>query len=58
MSEHITATPVPWHADPPYAGTHRDNTDGAMTRNYRRASHALAYNVGGHVARHVVGYVR
>ena len=58
MTEHITATPVPWHAEPPHEAKHRDTTDGALTRNFRRVSHVLAYNVGGHTPRHYPEYVR
>ena len=56
-ADHITATPVPWHADPPYEGTHRLDTEAAWRRHYRAASHVLVYG-NQHVARHTEGYVR
>ena len=57
MSQHITATPVPWHAEPPYVGRHRDDTEAAWKREYRAFSHGLVY---GHpyVPRHSRGIVR
>ena len=57
MSQHITATPVPWHADPPYVGTHRDDTEAASKRDFRAFSHGLVYGRH-HVARHNAEYVR
>jgi len=57
MSQHITATPVPWHAEPPYEGTHRDDTEAALRRDWRAFSHALVYGRK-HVARHYPEYVR
>jgi len=57
MSQHITATPVPWHADPPYVGMHRDDTEAASKRDWRAFSHGLVYGRH-HVARHYAEYVR
>ena len=57
MSQHITATPVPWHAEPDYVGTHRDDTEAAWKRGDRAFSHGLVYGRH-HVARHNAEYVR
>ena len=57
MSQHITATPVPWHAEPDYVGKRRDDTEAALRRDWRAFSRGLVYGRH-HVARHYAEYVR